>query len=99
MCNAEPPADSPLAKLMLAEDRLVQLTTDSGIEKITRQFDEFRELLWDVIEGSADPSPFTQAWNMINLYAKVDLLDFEQGNTSALFSMQEKVQEAIKNLP
>lgn len=99
MCNAQPPADSPIAKLMLAGDTLQQLTVDSEAGLITDQFAEFRELLWNVIEVSPDPAPYTHAWNMINLYAKVDLLDFEQGNRGALARMQEKVKEAIQLLP
>lgn len=99
MCNPKPPADSPIAKLMLAEDKLIRLTPGSGAEVITQQFEEFRELLWNVIELSADPAPYTLAWNMINLHAQVDLLDFEQGNDGALARVQEKVRQAMELLP
>ncbi|QDK80859.1 hypothetical protein EXU85_20490 [Spirosoma sp. KCTC 42546] len=93
------PANSPIAKLMLAEDKLLRLTPEAETEAVVQRYTEFRELLWNVVESSPDPAPFTQAWNMINLYAKVDLLDFEQGNSGALARMQAKVKEAIQLLP
>jgi hypothetical protein len=37
-------------------------------------------LLWQLIEVVPYPTPYTLAWNMVNLYAKVDLLEFELGN-------------------
>lgn len=99
MCNNTPPESSPYAKLMVAEATFLELTPDSSAEKVSQQFTAFKELLWDVIELSPDPFPFTSSWNMINLFAKADLLDFEQGNPNALFKIQNKVQEAITNLP
>ncbi|GAB3788525.1 hypothetical protein GCM10028818_55250 [Spirosoma horti] len=99
MCNNAPRDSSPYAKLMMAEEKFLQLTPDCSAENVSQQLAEFKELLWDVIEGSPDPFPFTNSWNMINLYAKADLLDFESGNTDALPKIQNKVQEAITNLP
>ncbi|MVM40388.1 hypothetical protein GO730_26575 [Spirosoma sp. HMF3257] len=84
---------------MLAEDRLLGLTPESSTDEVAYQFTEFLELLWNVIEVAPDPAPYTPAWNMINLYAKVDLLVFQQGNDAALIRMQEKVREAIELLP
>ncbi|WP_460974123.1 hypothetical protein [Spirosoma migulaei] len=93
------PVNSPMAKLMLVEEKLLRLTPESATEAVIQLYTEFRELLWNIIEISPDPAPYTHAWNLINLYAKVDLLDFQQGNIGALARMQAKVKEAIQLLP
>ncbi|MVM36441.1 hypothetical protein GO730_00265 [Spirosoma sp. HMF3257] len=88
-----------MAKLLLADDEIQLLTRESGAYEVPQQFEEFRVLLWDVIEVSPDPAPYTHAWHLINWYGKVDLLDFQKGNDSSLYRKQEKVRGAIQLSP
>ncbi|MVM42269.1 hypothetical protein GO730_38885 [Spirosoma sp. HMF3257] len=99
MCNPHPSANSLFAELMLAKSRFVALTTESGKEQIADLFTQFRELLWQLIVIAPDSSPYSFAWNLINIHAKIDLLEFQQGNQLALARIQEKVNEAVQRLP
>ncbi|MVM36437.1 hypothetical protein GO730_00245 [Spirosoma sp. HMF3257] len=99
MFNPQPPANSPLGELMLAESRFVALTAESGKQQITDEFTQLRELLWQLIVVAPDSAPYAQSWNLINIHAKIDLMDFEQGNQAALSKVQEKVKGAVQMLP
>ena len=99
MCTPQRPANSPIAKLMLAEERIFRLTPDLATDTIEQEFAQFRELLWQLIEVAPDPAIYTLAWNTVNLHAKVDLLDFVQGNIGALRNLQDKVRQAMELLP
>jgi hypothetical protein len=100
MCRStHDPSLSPISRLFSSADTIGQLTPASARLQAIEQFNEFRELLWAVIEMALDPAPYTLAWNLINLHARVDLLEFERGNNEALVRLQEKVKEAIQLLP
>ncbi|MVM40376.1 hypothetical protein GO730_26495 [Spirosoma sp. HMF3257] len=55
-------------------------------------------MLWQLIVVAPDSAPYAPAWNLTNIHAKIDLLDFERGNLAALARVQEKVREAIQML-
>ncbi|MVM41824.1 hypothetical protein GO730_36025 [Spirosoma sp. HMF3257] len=83
MCNPHPSANSLFAELMLTKSRFVALTTESGKEQIADLFTQFWEFLWQLIVIAPDSAPYSFAWNLINIQAKIDLLDFQQGNQPA----------------
>lgn len=45
MCNNAPRDSSPYAKLMMAEEKFLQLTPDCSAENVSQQLAEFKELL------------------------------------------------------
>jgi len=90
------PFESPIVTLMLAGDAFSELTPTDDIEAA---FEAFKSKAWAVIESSNDPAPYTTAWNLINLYAQSSLVEFSQGNVSALDKLKEQLKTSIELMP
>ncbi|GAB3726659.1 hypothetical protein [Spirosoma lituiforme] len=85
-----------MASLMLASEAFSCL---EPTDDVSAAFEAFRAKLWTMIKLSNDPSPYTQAWNLINLYAQNSLAEFSQGNIEALDKLKERVKASIELMP
>lgn len=81
---------------MLAGDAFSQL---APTEDIAAAYEAFKTKAWAVIESSNDPAPYNTSWNLINLYAQSSLVEFSQGNVSALDKLKEQLKTSIELMP
>lgn len=86
--------ETPYAQLVLAASSFQELIGES---EVSEQFAGFRELLWQFIEVSNDPNSHVIAWNMIDSFAKADLVEYQvTGNTDALDRLKYKVNHCLE---
>ncbi|GAB4048287.1 hypothetical protein [Spirosoma litoris] len=83
---------TPLGRVYLANS-FMQSIESSG--DVSGAYYAFRTTVWEVIEVSPDPTRYIPVWNIIELYARADLLEFiHTGNMEALRRLKYRLNEA-----
>ncbi|QIP13788.1 hypothetical protein G8759_14785 [Spirosoma aureum] len=73
-CGSNNLSTSPLGRVYLANARMQDVEPTGDVSGV---YYAFRLTVWEMIEVAPDPNSYVLAWNLIELYAKADLLEFE----------------------